>query len=592
MKKVLHRTAFVVLAVTFLLGACVPTPTPAPLPTSTSLPATPLPATEPPTATATATLVPIPLAGVQAGTTMKWIDTSVLSYIPQGEFAMGAGTSDTPTHTVALDGFWIQQTSVTNGMYAQCVATGQCTPPTQELGTPNYTIADYNSYPVVGVTWDQANTYCSWIQGSLPTEAQWEYAARGNTSSTYPWGNDGAACDYLNFGGCIGHTTDVTEYTSGRTPFGLFDMAGNVFEWVKDWYDPAYYNNSPSQNPTGPDSGTQRVIRGSSFETDTDQAASSLRHFASPTYHSRDLGFRCVVTQPKPLAPFCQLGAYIPSVSSLTQGQQCQLPDAVIRGQYCSGGDSFVTLNISEGAVYQLNRKDYDCTEAIVDGKRLLTCKGPKYTETTADITVCNAACSNAASQTTQTPVCDPGYTLDANTGECVYSPISSDVSVAGCPVGYKLIDQGGQKSCALAPGVDGSCPTGLYFDTQYNACVPPSGIAQAPYGINNPGLAAQTFQGCAAGYQYDSTNQCCQASTNTAYPACPAGTTYDSTLKACEPSQIRLSGTGCVTVSATTLKCSQPVDICSKITIEAVCRRNAYACDWNDKTGVCQLKK
>ncbi len=590
MKKTLHGIAFTVVMLTFVLASCTSASTPTPtLPTATLPPATETPI--PPTSTPT--LAPVALAGPQAGTAMRWIDTSTLVYVPGGEFTMGNEVGDAPTRTVSVDGYWIQQTEVTYGMYAQCVASGACTPPTQEIGAPVYTNLDYSSYPVVGVTWDQANAYCTWAQGQLPTEAQWEKAARGATGSTYPWGEDGAACDYLNFAGCVKHTTDVTDYPNGRSTYGLYDMAGNVYEWVQDWYSDAYYNTGPNTNPAGPDSGQYRAIRGSSFETDPSQVASAIRHYGAPTFHSPETGFRCAVPQPKPLAPSCQMTAYIPSTSSgLPQGQ-CQLPDVVIRGQYCAAGDGYVTLNISQGADYKLNRKDYTCTDAIVDGKRVLTCKGVRSKETSAEVTVCNTACSNSPDQTGATATCDPGYTLDPNTSKCTYAPIPAQVGETGCPTGYVKIDRGGQQSCALAPGASGQCPAGLYFDSLYGACISPSGLAEIPYGINNPDLATQTFQGCAPGSTYDSSFQCCQATTSAAYPGCPPGTTYSPDLKACKPTTgLTLTAPGCVTVSATTLKCSEPIDVCSKITAEAACIRNSYACQWNERLNVCELKK
>ena len=589
MSKILLRMLFAVPVLAFVLAACAPaTATPTPIPATPGI-STEAP-TEAPTAAPTATLVPVPLAGPQASTTLKWIDASLLAYVPSSEFSMGSGAGDSPTHSVSLDAFWIQQTKVTNGMYAQCVVAGTCTPPTQEIGAPVYTNSDYASHPVVGVTWDQANAYCTWAGGRLPTEAEWELAARGTDGREFPWGNDGAACDFLNFANCINHTTSVTDYSEGRSPYGLYDMAGNVFEWVWDWYSEKYYGESPSLNPQGPDSGDYRVIRGSSFETEPDLADSAIRHYNAPSNARRDVGFRCVIPKPQPLAPYCQLTSYVPGVSSLPQGS-CQLPVADVRGNYCAKGDGFVTMNISEGATYKSNRADYSCEEAIVDGKRLVTCKGPRSTETSVEITVCNAACSGSPEETGATPSCDPGYTFDATSGTCVYSPIPAQVGAAGCPSGYKLIDRVGQKSCALAPGADGQCPIGLYLDSLYGACISPNGVAEIPYGINNPELAQQNYAGCAPGYDYDPSFQCCQATNSAAYPQCAPGSTFNSVTKACVPSGQHVSGPGCVTVQATTLKCSEPVDICSKITKEPVCIRNSYACVWDDKNDVCKLK-
>jgi formylglycine-generating enzyme required for sulfatase activity len=587
MTQALQRMLITVVALTLALSACIPA---TPSPTPTPPPATPEPATETPIPS-TPTLVPVPLAGPTSGSAMKWIDSSTLIYIPGGEFVMGTGAGDAPVHGISLDPFWIQETEVTNGMYSQCVATGACSAPAQEIGAPVYSNPQFNSYPVVGVNWDQASAYCSWIQGSLPTEAQWEKAARGATGSTYPWGEEGAACDFLNFAGCVKHTTGVTDYDDGRSAYGLFDMAGNVFEWIQDWYAEDYYAASPSTNPGGPESGDSRVVRGSSFESDPDQAAAGIRHFAGPGYHSAELGFRCAVVTPKPLAPYCQLNAYIPSVSNLPQGQ-CQVPEVEVRGNYCSQGDGFVTFNIADGSTFEVDRDDYDCDETFVDGRRLITCKGPRTVETSMELTVCNPTCSTSPDVTGATPSCDAGYTFDAAAGACVYSPIPAQPGAAGCPAGYMLIDRGGQKFCAPGPGGDGLCPLGLYYDSLYGACVAAAGSADIPYGIDNPDLAAQAYQGCAVGYEYDASFQCCQAVTGGTYPGCTPGSTYDATQKVCVPNTQRLAGPGCVSVQGTTLQCSDPIDICSKILIETVCIRNSYACQWDDKVGVCRLKK
>ena len=215
-----------------------------------------------------------------------WVDNAPLVYVPAGEFTMGTGIGDAPKRTVSVDSFWIQQLEVTNGMYAQCVKVGSCTPPAQEIGAPVFTNPEFGSYPVVGVDWNQASAYCTWIQGRLPTEAEWEKAARGSNGNLYPWGNDDPACDVGNLTGCLGHTSDVTNHPDGKSPYGLYDTAGNVFEWVNDWYDASYYENAPAQNPTGPESGQYRVIRGSSFESDLNQILIGNRHFGGVAYHN------------------------------------------------------------------------------------------------------------------------------------------------------------------------------------------------------------------------------------------------------------------------------------------------------------------
>ena len=580
----MNRLTWLFLVGAMLLASCTPASNPTATASSPSTPTlTPIPAvTEAPT------LVLVSLAGPQSGTSMLWIDGSRLAYVPAGEFIMGMGIADTPQKTVSLDSFWISVSDVTNKMYAQCVAAGSCAAPAQEIGTPVYTNPDYGDYPVVGVTWDMASNYCQWAQASLPTEAQWEKAARGPDGAVYPWGNDNAGCDLLNYLGCLGHTSGVNDYPAGRSPYGLLDMSGNVFQWVNDLYDEHYYESMPAQNPTGPASGDSRVIRGSSFESEASQILSAVRHFGAPAYHSRDLGFRCVVNQPKAIAPYCQTTSYIPSGSPATTGT-CQVPQADVRGNYCAGKAGFTTVQISESATYDVTTKGYNCTDSIVNGQRILTCTGPD--NSSGEVTVCNASCSGQPSQTGAPISCDPGYALDSSSGACTYSPTSSQPGVGGCPQGYNLVDRGGQKVCALGLNQNGQCAAGTYFDGQYGGCVSPA-APDAPYGLQDAALAAQAFQGCAAGYSYDSNTQCCQASNAGAYPGCPLGFKFDEAQKTCAPSQVRLSGPGCVTVSLNVARCSQPIDFCSKITQKPVCLRNSYACEWSDRTQSCSTKK
>jgi formylglycine-generating enzyme required for sulfatase activity len=550
--------------------------------TATTLPPTETQAVEP-----APTLVPVALSGPQNGTTMKWIDGSTLVYVPSGEFTMGNGGFDAPVRNVALDGFWIYQTKVTNRMFAQCVAVGACSAPTEEIGGPVYSNPEYANHPVVGVTWDQSQAYCAWSQGQLPTEAQWEKSARGTNANVYPWGNDNPACDLLNLGYCSGRTSEVDVFSSGASPYGLYDMAGNIFEWVSDWYGEAYYNEAPSANPTGPESGQYRSVRGSSFETDFDQVESAIRHYLNPSNHRRDTGFRCAVTQPKIFAPYCQLAAFIPSGVIVSNG--CELPVTGVAGQYCAAGASFATVELPADASYEAG-KDLKCDEAVVDGQRILTCIGPKAQEATNEITVCNPTCSNSPDITGAVATCDPGYTLDPATGACNYSPIIGEVGVAGCPVGYVLSDRGGQQSCVIGTNANGQCPSGLYFDNLAGRCVAPTGLVEAPYGVDNPSLAVQSYSGCATGFSYSETFQCCQAVSGGTYPGCSPGSTFSKDLGACSPGQVRLAGPGCVTLDVTTLKCSQPVDTCAPIKDETRCIKNPF-CRWNENAGTCDIR-
>jgi hypothetical protein len=148
------------------------------------------------------------------------------------------------------------------------------------------------------------------------------------------------------------------------------------------------------------------------------------------------------------------------------------------------------------------------------------------------------------------------------------------------------LVDRGGQKSCAPGLAGDGLCPDGTYFDTSYGACVSPAGGVDLPVGLNNPDLAAQTYQGCLPGFSYSPDYQCCQPSQGGVYPGCPLGTRYDSDTQTCIPGQLRLSAPGCVTVSINMLQCTEPyqIELCGKIKDETACIRNqVYSCQWVD---------
>ncbi len=157
-----------------------------------------------------------------------------------------------PVHEVTLDAFWIDRTEVTNAQFAGCVADGACQPPSETSSStrdPYYGNDEFADYPVIYVSWNDASEFCEWAGGRLPTEAEWEYAARGPESFTYPWGNNGPSTSLLNFDTNVGDTSEVGSYPDGASWVGALDMAGNVWEWVNDWYDSGYYQNSPGENP-------------------------------------------------------------------------------------------------------------------------------------------------------------------------------------------------------------------------------------------------------------------------------------------------------------------------------------------------------
>jgi len=259
------------------------------------------------TPTLTRTLRPSPTPGIGS----KWtspVDNMVMVYVPEGDFSMGSDNirlDERPVHTVYLDAFWIDQTEVTNRMYALCVAEGACQPPTNSSSrgrSSYYGNPEFDNYPVSYVDWNMAEAYCRWAGRRLPTEAEWEKAARGTDGGTYPWGNSPPTCTLaslpsLGYGksSCVEATTAVGSYLAGASPYGALDMAGNVWEWVNDWYSGTYYNQSPASNPTGPASGDYRVLRGVSWGNNVDNVRSAYRFGGNPTIYSSPyiLGFRC-----------------------------------------------------------------------------------------------------------------------------------------------------------------------------------------------------------------------------------------------------------------------------------------------------------
>lgn len=220
-------------------------------------------------------------------------------YVPAGTFQMGSDSGEAdekPVHPVTLDAFWIDRTEVTNKMYALCVSAGKCSPPSSTKSSTRdsyYGDAQFDNYPVIYVSWNDANAYCEWAGRRLPTEAEWEKAARGTDGRTYPWGDAAPDSTRLNFNINVGDTTEVGKYPSGTSPYGALDMAGNVYEWVNDWYDESYYSNSPSENPQGPDSGRYRVLRGGSWLYVDYFVRAAYRGSYVPGNIYYDIGFRC-----------------------------------------------------------------------------------------------------------------------------------------------------------------------------------------------------------------------------------------------------------------------------------------------------------
>lgn len=249
------------------------------------------------------------------------VDKAELVLIPAGEFTMGSDASDDPyfwgaegpAHLVYVDSFWIYRTEVTNSMYARCAAEQKCPKPVQSyaVDTDNYYgNPNYDNYPVIYVTYTHASAYCGWAGGRLPTEAEWEKAARGTGTRLFPWGNDYPDSEQVNLcdrncaRGAIREdqlvdgysgTSPVGRYPAGASPYGALDMAGNVWEWTFDWFQSTFYTISPYENPNGPISGERRVLRGGSWSNSLDGQRVVARISEPPETSLDNLGFRCVL---------------------------------------------------------------------------------------------------------------------------------------------------------------------------------------------------------------------------------------------------------------------------------------------------------
>jgi len=257
-------------------------------------------------------------------------DRMSMVYVPAGQFEMGNDQDERarPAHVVALDGFWIDRTEVTNAMFAAFLSeegnqveggVSWLEPGAGHRGIVYGHIEEddglfrsttgYEDHPVIEVSWYGAVAYCAWVGARLPTEAEWEYAARGPQARAYPWGDafEGERANYCDVN-CTYRWRDVTSddgaaewttvgsYPGGASWCGALDMAGNVWEWVADWWSEDYYADSPIENPQGPDSGTLHVARGGSWFDEGRDAEVSCRTGLTPSsYRMHWVGFRCVV---------------------------------------------------------------------------------------------------------------------------------------------------------------------------------------------------------------------------------------------------------------------------------------------------------
>lgn len=407
-------------------------------------------------------------------------------YVPASSFYMGSTEADVlarddefPKHILRMDGFWMWKREVSNYQYSQCVDAGECSGPTNLGDGPSehYGEARYANNPVVGVTWYQAAEYCEWADGRMPTEAEWEKTARGDLGQPYPWGEDSPNCDLTNMVGCFEDPPDtdqIGQYPDGASEHGALDLIGNVWEWVSDWYGEDYYPNSPSSNPTGPDLGEYKVLRGGSYEDDETNLRAAARFAFMPDEMFNNVGFRCVplgLSSPAQAhAPFCQ-DTYIPYCR--TPGDDCTPSTSTRTGEDCPEMWHYDTLSNrcepDEGGCPPTTTYSYlqegceptdgDCPQGWIYDTSTETCQPTDggCPQTTAYATNLNGCEPDNGTD------CPDGWYYDTGRESC-------QPSGGGCPEGtyYDTLEQG-----CVPNNNDTDCPDGYYYDTGYETCMP-----------------------------------------------------------------------------------------------------------------------
>ena len=461
MKRDLTSLGLLIL-LALIIPACAPTAA------ATDIPEQEVTANQPVVATETSalesptsapTLIPTTGPSMEVGSVVPYIDGSNLVAVPAGEFTMGGKGTDNPEHPVIISDYWVYSTKVTNQQYALCVSLGKCTPPDPD-DNPGYSDHQRANNPVTGVTYNQAATYCGFVQGRLPTEAEWEKAARDPQGGNYPWGDTTPTCELANFDNCANGTTSVVNYSNGGSYYGALDMAGNAFEWTADWYDANYYQNSPAENPPGPESGTVRVVRSSGYDSKPEQVAITNRNSEDPQNHRANLGFRCVVDEPTYFAPLCESPlVYGQNVSGGTAQEvgtsTCPSLD-LVQVKYCNG--KFPATNVTVNGSPDPTIDSEGCI-SIDNPPNTLVCQPPSVVSARAN---CQVEISGDSA-------CPTGYSVQDNT-------CTADGGQGTCLDGMNYDPS--KQCCGLSSGSDASlnasvCPVGTYHIASQNACLP-----------------------------------------------------------------------------------------------------------------------
>ncbi len=301
---------------TLILPSRTPTafatlPDPESSPTPSAPTATPIPTNTEPATQASAT--PSPAATLGPAPEIEDAFGVAMVLVPAGEFIMGyeGGERDeAPIHRAYLDSFYIDKYEVTNQQYAAFLNERgnqiEFSAFWVEFNDPDIRIHEtegvwtadpgWEQHPLIEMTWFGARAYCEWRGARLPSEAEWEKAARGPDGQIFPWGDESPTCEMANFAGCNHQTVPVGSYPANVSPYGAFDMAGNVWEWVNDWWDPEYYTYSNYENPIGPENGDFKVRRGGAYEESPAHLRSTYRYHNYPPLTYRTIGFRCAAS--------------------------------------------------------------------------------------------------------------------------------------------------------------------------------------------------------------------------------------------------------------------------------------------------------
>ena len=254
-----------------------------------------------------ASALPVVPAAPSPRRRVRKTDGAVMLLVPEGPFVRGSGPKEgqqdeRPQRRVHLSSFFIDRLEVTTARYRRCVEAGACTLPAAEHHC-NLHVGGREEHPVNCVDWSQADAYCRWAGGRLPTEAEWEKAARGDDGDTYPWGPTAPSCVVaVRYGDKLKHacgkfgTWPVGSKPFGKSPYGALDMAGNVWEWVADYYSAGAYASAPDRDPRGPSAGRFRILRGGGWGNDGEGALRAARRFKfSPENRTPGTGFRCAM---------------------------------------------------------------------------------------------------------------------------------------------------------------------------------------------------------------------------------------------------------------------------------------------------------